>query len=73
MDERDIVHSAISHINNAKAGIENFAKSSLNQTCQAEMDLAYQSLNDSITHCLGIFGPASIKPNRNAKSGGSNY
>jgi len=73
MDERDIVHSAISHINDAKAGIENLPNSDLNQTCKTELDLAYQLLNDSITHCLGIFGPASIKPNRNAKSGGSSY
>jgi hypothetical protein len=73
LDERDIVHSAISHINNAKTEIENLPKNNLSQSCQTELDLAYQSLNESITHCLGVFGPASIKPNRNAKSGGSSY
>ena len=64
MDERDIVHSAISHINNAKTEIENFSKNNLKQSSKAELDLAYQSLNDSINHCLGVLGPTTIK-NRN--------
>ena len=61
MDERKIVDSAISHINDAKAEINSFSKSNLNPTSKNELDLAYQSLDDSISHCLGIFGPSPIK------------
>ncbi len=64
MDERQIVDSAISHINDAKAEIMNFSRSNLNPNSQSELDLAYQTLNDSISHCLGIFGPSKgTRPN----------
>jgi hypothetical protein len=60
MDERNKVQSAITHINNAKAEIENFPRSGLSQKSLTELDLAYHALNDSINHCKGIFGPATI-------------
>ncbi len=61
MDERDIINSAISHINNAKTEIENFSRYNPNQSSLAELDLAYHSLNKSIRHCQGVFGPTTIK------------
>jgi hypothetical protein len=64
MDERKIVDSAISHINNAIAEINSFSGSNLNQTSKNELELAHKSLQDTISHCLGIFGPSTIKNKR---------
>ncbi|KUG05444.1 hypothetical protein ASZ90_017126 [hydrocarbon metagenome] len=61
MDQRDIINSAISHIDKAKTEIENASRNNPNQSSLAELDLAYQSLNDSIRHCQAIFGPTTIK------------
>ncbi|MEN6462905.1 MAG: hypothetical protein ABFC94_16250 [Syntrophomonas sp.] len=58
MDERDIVNSMIEHINNAKTELANFSKSNLSPKSKTELDLAYKSLDHSIVHCQGIFGPA---------------
>jgi len=60
MDLRENVHSAISHINSALSEIESFPRSGLNSKALAELDLAYNSLNESISHCKAIFGPTTI-------------
>ncbi len=51
MDQRTSVQSVISHVNMAKREIENFPKTGLSKKSIAELDLAYNSLNDSINHC----------------------
>lgn len=51
MDQRSTVQSIISHVNSAKRDIENFPKSGMSQKSVAELDLAYNSLNDTINHC----------------------
>lgn len=51
MDQRSSVQSIISHINSAKRDLENFPKSGLSQKSVAELDLAYNALNDTINHC----------------------
>lgn len=51
MDQRSTVQSVISHVNMAKREIENFPKSGLSKKSIAELDLAYNSLNDTINHC----------------------
>jgi hypothetical protein len=61
MDERDIVRSMITHIDDAKKEVEKLSKSKVSQNCKAELHLAYQSLNDSISHCHGIFGPSTLQ------------
>ncbi|HWP95435.1 MAG TPA: hypothetical protein VN426_01150 [Syntrophomonadaceae bacterium] len=61
VDERVIVETVISHITSAKSEIEKFPKSGLNKKAIAELDLAYSSLNDSISHCRGVFGPTTLK------------
>lgn len=38
-------------MNSAKRDIENFPKSGLSKKSLAELDLAYNSLNDTINHC----------------------
>lgn len=60
MDQRIIVQTMISHINSAKTEIENFPKSGLNKKSVAELDLAYNTLEESISHCLAIFGPSTL-------------
>jgi hypothetical protein len=61
MDERDIVRSAITSIDKAKTELEYLTRSNLSEISKIEFGLAYQSLNESASHCLGIFGPATIK------------
>ncbi|HEX3012326.1 MAG TPA: hypothetical protein VHQ70_09890 [Syntrophomonadaceae bacterium] len=61
MDERKIIKSALSHINNAQSEISSLSKTGLSQESLAELDLASNALNDSIRHCEGIFGPATKK------------
>lgn len=51
MDQRTTVQSIITHVNSAKRDIENFPKSGLSQKSISELDLAYNSLNDTINHC----------------------
>ncbi len=51
MDQKTRVGLVISHVNMAKRDLENFSKSGLSQKSQAELDLAYNSLNDCINHC----------------------
>ncbi len=51
MDQRTYVQSIISHVNSAKRDIENFPKSGLSKKSVTELDLAYNSLNDTINHC----------------------
>ncbi len=51
MDQRTTVQSIISHATMAKRDIETFPKSGLSQKSKDELDLAYNSLNDTINHC----------------------
>lgn len=51
MDQKSSVQSIITHVNSAKRDIENFPKSGLSKKSVAELDLAYNSLNDTINHC----------------------
>lgn len=60
MDERAIIHAAITHINSALGEFEKFPRSGLNSKSLAELKLACSSLNDSINHCQAIFGPTTL-------------
>lgn len=51
VDERRLVQSCVSHINNAKSDIESFNRSARDQKIKDELGLAYNSLNDCINHC----------------------
>ena len=51
MDQAITVQSIISHVNSAKRDIENFPKSGLSKKSTDELDMAYNSLNDTINHC----------------------
>lgn len=52
MDQKQMVQSCVSHINNAKAEIENLNRSvSGNSQAKQELGLAYDALNDTINHC----------------------
>lgn len=59
MDEREMIKTAISHINNAKSAMQQFPTSGLSKKSMAELDMAFQALDDSINHFNGIFGPAT--------------
>lgn len=64
MDLREIINSAISHVNDAKRDMENMPPGSLDAGANYEMELAYDVLEDSIKHCRGIFGPSEFNTNR---------
>ncbi len=64
MDLREVVDSAISHVNDAKREMEEMPSGSLNVTANYEMELAYDALEDSVKHCQGIFGPSEFNTNR---------
>lgn len=64
MDERRVIHSAIVHIQDAKSSIEGIAQEGLNPESRYALDLAYQSLDQSIKHCQAIFGPATAEAER---------
>jgi len=51
VDQKTSVQSVISHVNMAKREIETFPKTGLSKKSVAELDLAYNSLNDTINHC----------------------
>ncbi len=51
MTSRAAFESVISKINMAKREIENLPKSGLSSKSIAELDLAYNALNDTINHC----------------------
>jgi len=51
VDQAITVQSIISHVNSAKRDIENFPKSGLSKKSTDELDMAYNSLNDTINHC----------------------
>lgn len=51
MDQKSTIQSIITQINGAKREIENFPKSGLSKKSTDELDLAYNSLNDTINHC----------------------
>jgi len=51
VDQKTAVQSIITHVNSAKRDIENFPKSGLSKKSTDELDLAYNSLNDTINHC----------------------
>lgn len=51
MDKKSSLQSIVTHVNSAKRDIENFPKSGLSQKSVSELDLAYNSLNDTINHC----------------------
>jgi hypothetical protein len=51
MNHSTSVQLILSHVNSAKNDIENFPRSGLNKKSIAELDLAYNSLNDTINHC----------------------
>lgn len=51
MDQRRILESCISHINNAKADIETLNSKSTSSKSKQEFGLAYDALNDCINHC----------------------
>ncbi|NLN87554.1 MAG: hypothetical protein GX133_08155 [Syntrophomonadaceae bacterium] len=44
--------------------MENMPAGSLNANANFEMELAYNSLEDSIQHCRGILGPSEFNTNR---------
>ena len=64
MDLREIINSAISHVNDAKREMENMPAGFLNANANYEMELAYDALEDSVKHCQGIFGPSEFNTNR---------
>lgn len=51
MDQQTSVQSIVMHINSAKREIENFPKVGMSKKSIAELDLAYNSLNDTLNHC----------------------
>ncbi|HHV16187.1 MAG TPA: hypothetical protein GXX58_06395 [Gelria sp.] len=51
MEQRSVIQSIMSHVNSAKRDIENFPKSGISPKSIAELDLAYNALNDTINHC----------------------
>lgn len=51
MDQKTSVQSIVSFVNSAKREIENFPKTGMSKKSVAELDLAYNSLNDTINHC----------------------
>ncbi len=64
MDLRELINSAISHVNKAKGEMENMPPGSLDAGANYEIELAYDALEDSIKHCHGIFGPSEFNTNR---------
>jgi hypothetical protein len=61
LDEIDVIKSAIYHINEAKKGIENTFGNVSSPDSQAELERAYQTLEDSLRHCRGVFGTSSSR------------
>ena len=59
MDERELIRSAIAHINEAKSEIEFFSARNISPGSKQALDEAYRSLNNCIRHCQAIFGPAT--------------
>lgn len=55
LDERKIISSVISNIENAKTEIEAL----INDNPNTNLDNAYRSLNDCVSHCHAIFGPST--------------
>ena len=59
LDERELIRSAIAHINEAKSEIEFFSARNISPGSKQALDEAYRSLNNCIRHCQAIFGPAT--------------
>ena len=59
MDERELIRSAIAHINEAKSEIEFFSARNISLGSKQALDEAYRSLNNCLRHCQAIFGPAT--------------
>lgn len=51
LDQQKMVKSCVDHINQAKSDIESFNRTvSADQRVKQELELAYNSLNDTINH-----------------------
>jgi len=59
--DRVIISAAITHIRNAKEEIEKLPKSRMNQQTRSEIEYVCHALDDSISRCQDLFGPASTQ------------